>query len=186
MKRFLALFVVLIVMSGVAYASSAERKEEIAVDAYIYAYPMVLMELTRQIATNVPSPTGSLAPMNRFAHLKAFPDHTFKEVVRPNADTLYSILWFDVSKAPQVITVPDTKGRYYLLPMLDMWTDVFAVPGPRTSDTKVGNFAIVGPQNSSVTEVAMRWGFKHLSRFAECHKAMSGIYPKEALASKSS
>ncbi len=134
----------MMVLNGGVYAAD-DRKEEIAVDAYIYAYPMVLMEVTRRIATNVSAPTGSFAPMNRFAHLKAFPDPSFREVVRPNADTLYSILWFDVSREPQVVTVPDTNGRYYLLPMLDMWTDVFAVPGSRTSGTKAGNFAIVGP-----------------------------------------
>jgi len=147
MKQLVKLLVavcMMMVLNGGVYAAD-NRKEEIAVDAYIYAYPMVLMEVTRRIATNVSAPTGSFAPMNRFAHLKAFPDPSFREVVRPNADTLYSILWFDVSREPQVVTVPDTNGRYYLLPMLDMWTDVFAVPGSRTSGTKAGNFAIVGP-----------------------------------------
>lgn len=128
---------------------AAERAEqrayEIGVQAYIYAYPMVMMELTRQVSTNVPAPAGNLAPMNQFAHLRAFPDHTFREVVRPNADTLYSIVWFDVAKEPLVLSVPDTGGRYYVLQMLDMWTDVFAAPGNRTSGTKAGDFAIVGP-----------------------------------------
>ncbi len=122
-----------------------DRAHEIGVQAYIYAYPMVLMEVTRQISTNVSAPTGAFAPMNQFAHLRAFPDASFREVVRPNADTLYSILWFDVSREPLVISVPDTGGRYYLLPMLDMWTDVFAVPGSRTSGTEAGQYAIVGP-----------------------------------------
>lgn len=126
--------------------SVTDRTYEIGVQAYIYAYPMVLMEMTRQVSTNVPAPKGKRAPMNQFAHLQAFPDHTFREVVRPNADTLYSIVWFDVSEEPQVISVPDTAGRYYLLPMLDMWTDVFASPGSRTTGTKAGNFAIVGPE----------------------------------------
>jgi hypothetical protein len=82
--------------------------------------------------------------MNQFVHLRTFPDHTFREVVRPNADTLYSVVWFDVSKEPLVLSVPDTD-RYYMMPMLDMWTDVFAAPGSRTSGTKAASFAIVGP-----------------------------------------
>jgi hypothetical protein len=129
---------------------AAERTEqrifEISVQAYIYAYPMVMMELTRQIGTNVLAPAGPLAPMNQFAHLQAFPDHTFREVVRPNADTLYSIVWFDVAKEPLVLSVPNTGERYYVLQMMDMWTDVFAAPGSRTSGTKAGDFAIVGPR----------------------------------------
>ena len=86
---------------------TADRTHEIAVQAYIYAYPMMMMEVTRRVSTNVEAPRGSRAPMNQFTHLRAFPDHTFKEVVRPNADTLYSIVWFDVSKEPQVLSISD-------------------------------------------------------------------------------
>ena len=79
-----------------------------------------MMEMTRRVGTNVTDlKAPAKAPMNQFAHLPAFPDPAFTDVVRPNADTLYSIMWFDVSKEPLVISVP-IWGRYYLLPMLDM------------------------------------------------------------------
>ncbi len=123
---------------------AADRTHEIGVQAYTYAYPMILMEVTRRVSTNVAAPSGPSAPMNQFAHIRAFPDHMFREVVRPNADTLYSIVWFDVAKEPLVVSVSDTGGRYYMLQMMDMWTDVFASPGSRTSGTKAAHFAIVG------------------------------------------
>jgi hypothetical protein len=125
---------------------SDDEAGEIAVEAYIYGYPLVLMEVTRRVTSNVETPAGAHGPMNQFEHLRAFPDAAFTDVVRPNADTLYSSLWFDVSKEPLVISVPDSGGRYYLLPMLGLWTDVFASPGKRTTGTGAQTFAIVGPK----------------------------------------
>ena len=134
-----------ILQLGVGRVYAEDRTHEIGVQAYVYAYPMIMMEVTRRVSTNVEAAVGVKAPMNQFVHLRAFPDHNFKEVVRPNADTLYSILWFDVSKEPQILSTAGTGGRYYQLPLLDMWTDVIAAPGSRTTGTGAANYAIVGP-----------------------------------------
>ena len=124
---------------------SPKELKRIAQELYVFAYPLVLMEVTRRVTTNTETPQSVRAPMNAFAHLGGFPDASFTEVVRPNADTLYSSLWMDVRSEPLVIHVPDSGGRYYLLPMLDMWTDVFASPGARTSGTGEQTYAVVGP-----------------------------------------
>ena len=127
-------------------ASAKETSEEdLGVEAYVYGFPLVLMEVSKRVMTHVPSPTPSKAPINQFAHMQAFPTPDFKDVVSPNADTLYSSAWLDLSREPIVLHVPDTQGRYYLMPMLDGWTNVFASPGKRTTGTKAGDFAIVGP-----------------------------------------
>jgi hypothetical protein len=119
---------------------------DVASSAYIYAYPLIMMEITRRVSTNV-ADTGHFgkAPMNQFGNLPAFPDATFTDVVRPNADTLYSLIWFDVSKEPLLISAPDSGGRYYLLPMLDMWTDVFESTGARTTGTNAQLLVLAGP-----------------------------------------
>jgi hypothetical protein len=103
---------------------SKDQARAIAVDAYVYFYPLVLMDLTRKQSTNIEMKEFGKGPMNTFVSVPAYPPADFKGVVRSNFDTLYSLAW--------VVSAPDTDGRFYLLPMLDMWTDVFASPGWRT------------------------------------------------------
>jgi len=127
-----------------ALAKQVEARET-GIEAYIYAYPLVTMELTRRVSTNVVAPEGSKAPMTQFAKLRGYPavdDHT---VTAPNADTLYTVVWLDVSKEPWIVSAPDMKGRFFLLPILDGWTTVFADPGKRTTGTAAQKFAITGP-----------------------------------------
>jgi len=115
-------------------------------DAYIYLYPLVMMEMTRRQFVNVPAGAKpGLGPPNEFHHLRAFPTAEFRAVVRPNFDTLYSSAWIDLSSGPVVVSAPDTDDRFYMLPMLDMWTDVFASPGKRTTGTGAQEYALVGP-----------------------------------------
>ena len=130
-----------------AQTMSEQQAYEIARDAYVYAYPIVTMDVSMHQSTNVPdAKTIPLrAPVNQFAHARTYPRAEDRDVVRYNFDTLYSPVWLDLAPEPIVLSVPDTAGRYYLLPMLDMWTDVFSVVGSRTTGTKAGNFAIVAP-----------------------------------------
>jgi hypothetical protein len=119
---------------------------KLGVEAYIYGYPLVLMHVTRQVMTAVPRPDGKKAPVNQFVHAQEFPDYTFADVVSPNADTLYSFAWLDLRQEPIVLSVPDVGKRYYLMQMMDAWTNVFASPGSRTTGHRKGEFAIVGPR----------------------------------------
>ena len=123
---------------------SEQEAYEIGIEAYAYLHPIITMDITRTVLTNIPSSANAGAgPVNRFNHARAFPEADFREVVRPNFDTLYSSAWIDLNQGPVVISVPDTKGRYYVLPLMDMWTDVFADLGKRTTGTKAGNFVLV-------------------------------------------
>jgi hypothetical protein len=120
--------------------------QAIAVDAYVYLYPLVTMDLSRKTFTNIePGKEFGKGPMNMFVSVPEYPPASFKGVVRSNFDTLYSIAWLDLTKEPMVVSAPDTAGRYYLLPMLDMWTDVFASPGWRTTGTQPANYVITPP-----------------------------------------
>jgi hypothetical protein len=117
----------------------------LATDAYIYGYPLVTMEYTRRVMTNVAEFKGTRAPMGQFIKARSYPDASFRDVTAPNADTLYTAAWLDLGKEPWVLGIPDMKDRYYLFPMLDGWTNVFQVPGKRTTGTKAQTYAITGP-----------------------------------------
>src|SRR5262252_8987760 len=138
----------LVVAQSTPQASALSEQEAyaIGVDAYIYLYPLVTMELTRKQSTNIePGKEFGKGPMNMFTSVAEYPPANFKGVVRVNFDTLYSIAWLDMTQEPMIVSAPNTDGRYYLLPMLDMWTDVFASPGWRTTGTQAGTFLIVPP-----------------------------------------
>ncbi|HEY6781137.1 MAG TPA: DUF1254 domain-containing protein [Thermoleophilaceae bacterium] len=121
--------------------------DAIAVEAYIYFYPLVLMDLTRRQMTNVATPgeRPGRGPVDEFAHIRAFPGADFKDVVKPNFDTLYSPAWLDLHDEPRIVTVPAAGDNYYLLPMYDMWSEIFACPGTRTTGGVAASYALCGP-----------------------------------------
>lgn len=130
-----------------AFLGLGEGFEEfwLATDAYVFGYPLITMEMTRRIITNVADPAGTRGPMGHIIKLRNYPDASFRDVTAPNADTLYTTAFFDVGKEPWVLSIPDMKGRYFLMPMLDGWTTVFQVPGKRTTGTGAQTYAITGP-----------------------------------------
>jgi hypothetical protein len=115
-------------------------------EAALYFYPLVTMDITRLQAINAPAGTKpGFGPPNEFHHFRAFPTADFRNVVRPNFDTLYSSAFLDLTAGPVILHAPDTDDRYYMLPLIDMWTDVFANPGKRTTGTDAKDFVVTGP-----------------------------------------
>jgi len=92
---------------------------EIAIEAYHYLYPLILMDVSRRLSTNVePGKKPGMGPMNMFHHMRAFPPGNFREVVRPNFDTLYSIAWLDLRLARPGQTAGDRLGAGHKRPLL--------------------------------------------------------------------
>ena len=121
--------------------------ETIGIEGYTYLYPLVLMDLTRRQFTNTEKVSYAplRAPADTFLHMPAFPPAEFRTVVRPNFDTLYSSAFLDLREEPRIVSVPAAEGNYYLLPLYDMFGEVFACPGTRTTGDGAGHFAVVGP-----------------------------------------
>jgi len=105
-------------------------------DAFAFAYPLVLMELTRiqMTAVAAPDPGTMRAPPNRLVHARGRPGAA--------AGTMRSSAWLDLAHGPVVLSVSDTHGRYYVMSLIDMWTSVFASVGARTTGTGAGRYAI--------------------------------------------
>ena len=150
LRRLIALLTATIAaapaMAAAPITTQPSEARQIAAEAYLYLYPLVTMDLTRRVTTNLPpGQVQGFGPANAFSHMTAYPDASFRAVVRPNFDTLYSSGWLDLAQGPVILSVPDMKGRYYLMPMLDMWSNVFAAPGTRTSGDGAAHFAVTPP-----------------------------------------
>jgi len=139
------LVVALVTPQSTIAAVTAQEAQAIAADAYIYAYPLVLMEVTRRVMTNNMENDDSHAPINQFARPRNFINHKDTDIPRIDAATMFATLWFDLSGEPLIIEVPASKGRYYTMEMLDMWSDVFAAPGSRTTGNNKQIFTVAGP-----------------------------------------
>jgi hypothetical protein len=125
---------------------SEKQATEIGAEVYLYGYPLITMEMTRRVMTNTAEPVGLRSPMGQFAHSRQFPPVTYRDVPGANADALYSTAWLDLTSEPYILSIPDAAGRYYMMPMLNGWTEVFQSPGTRTTGTKAQTYAITGPQ----------------------------------------
>ncbi len=140
-KRLVALGTALLMMGTLACSPSSDEGEQsgpgrltpdqakaIALDAYVYGYPLVTVEMTRRVMTNVAQVEAPRAPMGQLMRMREYPNAQFRDVTAPNADTLYTNGFIDVKNEPWVLTLPDAHDRYYLFPMLDGYTNVFEVP----------------------------------------------------------
>jgi hypothetical protein len=124
--------------------TQSSEAEQIALDAYVYGYSLITTEVTRVQMSNVDKVEGMHAPTGQFANIKRYPPADFRGVSAPNADTLYSVAWLDLTE-PQVFSHPDMGKRFYLFEMTDLWMTDFNSPGTRTAGGDAANYLITGP-----------------------------------------
>ena len=148
-------------LSASAQSLSPAEARQIAEDAYVYGYSLITTEVTRVQGTNIAKaePNKLGAPMNEFANVPRYPPAGYRGVSAPNADTLYSLAWLDLSE-PMVFSQPDMGNRFYLFEMVDLWmTDLKSSPSTRTAGGNAENYLITGPGwSGDVPE-----GMKHIS-----------------------
>lgn len=146
---------------------------------YVYGFPTVMMDLTKETSTAVSKPGEFTAPVNQFSVMTHYPDASFRAVARTGLDTLFACSWADLDKEPLVLSVPDTKDRYYVIALFDMWSNVFASIGKRTSGTGAGNFLIAGPGWQGTPPTDVKQVFESPTRFVWVNGQMQANGPKD-------
>ena len=133
MKKIATLLLCMVILLS-GCAGTAKPKDALSAgdvwetieEAYIYAFPLVLLDATMTSATNTEEPVPGKAPVNQFMHGVALANAQFKNVVSPNVDTIYSQVWYDLSEEPMVYVLPETD-RFCKVQVLDAWTNTAAV-----------------------------------------------------------
>ena len=129
-----------------AQSVAPSEAQQIAEDAYVYGYSLITTEVTRvQRKQCRQRPRGCARRSNQFVNVPRYPPADYRGVSAPNADTLYSLAWLDLSE-PQVFSHPDMGNRFYLFEMVDLWmSDLKSSPSKRTAGGKAANYLITGP-----------------------------------------
>lgn len=159
-------------IEGDLTALKEDAREEVAyflgMLSYVYGYPIVVMDVTREVLTAAPAPNveGTAAPVNQLARMPHYVSPYFTNVVRISLNSLWTTGWLDLEKEPIVLSVPDTKGRYYVFSAMNMWTDVFGSMGKRTTGTAPGSFLIAGPKWQGTTPADIKQTYRSSTRYA--------------------
>ena len=138
-----------------------------------------MMDLTKEQGTAVPTAGEITAPINQFAVMTKYPDATFRAVPRTGLDTLFATAWADLEKEPLVLSVPDTNGRYYVIALFDMWSNVFTSIGKRNTGTGAANFVIAGPGWQGTVPANVKAVFRSPTRFVWVNGQMQANGPQD-------
>ena len=149
------------------------------VEAYVYGFPLIVMDLTKDQGTAVATAGEITAPINQFAVMTKYPDASFRAVPRTGLDTLFAVAWADLDKEPLVLSVPDTNGRYYVIALFDMWSNVFTSIGKRNTGTAAANFLIAGPGWTGTPPADIKETFRSPTRFVWVNGQMQADGPKD-------
>ena len=151
----------------------------VGMQEYVYGFPLVMMDVTREVMTASATSGEHKAPINQFARLRAYVDPDFKDVVRISVNSLWSHGFLDLDAEPLIVSVPDMKDRYTVVQALNMWTDVFGSAGTRTNGGKAGRYLIAGPKWNGTAPKDITETFRSSTRYAWVLIQMSASSPKD-------
>jgi hypothetical protein len=151
----------------------------LALEAYVYGFPLVMMDMTKAVMTAASKSEQYKAPINQFGRMRTYVDPGFKDCVRISVNSLWAFSFVDLGGEPVVYSQPDTHGRYIVMQALNMWTDDFASVGSRTTGTGAGSFLIVGPNWEGTPPSGIKQVFRSSTRYASILVQIACESPKE-------
>lgn len=168
-RSFLKTFAAVLLIAFVCAGCGRIKEEEAYIygmEAYVYGFPLVMMDVTKEVTTATSKSGEYSAPVNQFGRMRTLVNPDFKNVVRISRNSLWAFGFVDLEKEPFVYTQPDTRGRYIVMQALNMWTDDFASAGSRNTGTGPGNFLIAGPKWNGKAPSDMKQTFRCSTRYA--------------------
>lgn len=170
-------------IAGWFRGAGSKAKEAVAYVAglkeYVYGYPLVMMDVTREVLTASSTSGQYSAPINQFGRIRTYVDPDFKNVVRISVNSLWSHAFVDLDQEPMIVSVPNMDGRYIVVQGLNMWTDVFMAAGTRTNGGKAANYLIAGPKWNGAPPKDVDRAFKCTTRYAWVLVQMSAESPAD-------
>jgi len=148
-------------------------------DEYVYGFPLVMMDVTREVTTAVSKSGEYAAPINQFARMRTYVSPDFKNVVRISVNSLWTFGFLDLDREPMIVTAPDPGDRYMVMQALNMWTDDFASVGTRTPAMKSGDFMIAGPKWTGTAPAGIKATFRSTTRYAWILVQISAATPAD-------
>jgi hypothetical protein len=177
--KVILLVLAIIITGGGLWIWKEGRPWYHGIQAYIYGFPLVIMDLTRQVSTAASTPGELTAPVNQFSVMTKYPDASFRFIPRTGLDTQFALAWADLKTEPLVLSVPNTNGRYYVIALFDMWSNVFESIGSRTTGTKVGDFLLAGPGWQGTPPPGIKKVYRSPTRYVWVNGQMQSNGPQD-------
>lgn len=183
--RYLGLLALLVLalIAGWMLGGGSKAKEAVAfvvgLEEYVYGYPLVMMDVTREVLTATSTSGQYSAPINQFGRIRTYVDPDFKNVVRISVNSLWSHGFIDLDEGPWIVSTPDMDGRYIVVQGLNMWTDDFMSAGTRTNGGKAANYLIAGPKWNGTAPKDVDQVFHCTTRYAWVLVQMSAASPAD-------
>jgi hypothetical protein len=147
--------------------------------AYVYGFPLVMMDLTRKVLTATPTSGEYAAPINQWTRMRTPVRWDFNNVVRISVNSLWSVAFLDLANGPSVMTLPDCKNIPFAFRLLNHWTDVFGTAGSRTPERNAGNYLVAGPGWEGSAPADIKQVFRSPTRYAWALVEMSAAGPQD-------